>query len=107
MVMTRCAPGSCLAGCSMALVSTGTRPFLSLLAQTSKETTPLPFRGTILQFSVRGVFAVWRTLTIESLLMSGHGQGCEPSENVLKKPWLTFPVPAPSRSGNMDQRKYQ
>ena len=47
-----------LACCRMALVSTGARPFLSLLAQTGIETTPLPFRATILQFSVRGAFAV-------------------------------------------------
>ena len=35
----------------------------------------------VVQFSVKGTFAGWRTMTIESLLMSGCGQGHEPPKN--------------------------
>ena len=46
------------------------------------------------------MYTVWRTLTIESLLMSGCGEGYEPSENSSKKLWLNFLELASSRSGN-------
>ena len=69
-----------------------------------------PCRGTISRsvgsFQSSGGFAGWRTLTIESSLMSGCSYGHEPTENVTMKYWLKFPVLAPRRSGNTDQRRY-
>ena len=45
-------------------------------------------------------------MTIESLVMSGCGQGHEPTENGSKKLCLKFPVLAPSRSRNRTKEKY-
>ena len=53
-------------------------------------------RGTISEsvssFQSGGAFAGWRALTIESMQMSGCGEGHEPKEIVSKKLWLKFPV---------------
>ena len=47
-----------------------------------------------------------RVSIIASLLMSRRGQGHNPSENSSMKLWFKFPVLAPSRSGNINQRMY-
>ena len=65
-----------LVGCRMALVGTGWI-ISHLVAQTSIETIPFPFRGTISttidSFQSGGVFAGWRAWTTESSLMSRCG----------------------------------
>ena len=95
-----------LAGYRMALVIVLAGPFLTLLARMGVETTPSTISGTVGSFQSGGAFAGQRVLTIERLLMSGCGQVHYPQENVSKKIWLKFPMQAPSRSGNTDQRKY-
>ena len=55
-------------------------------------------------FSQEEPFASLTAQTIESLLMSGCGQGHKLPENDSKKLWLLFPVL--SRSGNADERRY-
>ena len=47
------------------------------------------------------MFACQRALTIESVLMSGCGEGHKPSEIGSKKIWPKFLVLAPSRSGDI------
>ena len=65
-----------------------------LLAQTSVETLLSPRMGTISgsvgSFWSRGVLADQRALTIESLLMSGCGQGHEPQEIVLQQLYTIY-----------------
>ena len=71
-----------LASCRKALVKLALAgPFSSLLAQKGEK--PLGFiSGTVgSTFSVRGVFADQRALTIVNSLMSGCGQGHELIEN--------------------------
>ena len=69
-----------LASCRKALVGTGWAIFLPSSSEGEK---PLGFiSGTVGNtFSVRGVFADQRALTIVNLLMSGCGQGHELIEN--------------------------
>ena len=78
------------AGCRK--VSTGR----SFVVQTSIESASMPLYGfigdTVCTIQSGGVFAGWRALAIERLLMSVCGECCET--------WFTFL--APSRSGNMD-----
>ena len=82
-----------LAGCRMALLSTGwTSYYLFGIIGHKKHSFPAVFS------LAGGAFAGWRVLTITSLLMSVFGQGCEPH---LRKLWLKFPVLAQNRSGNI------
>ena len=76
----------------------------------AQEPLPSPCRGTIsgLVGNIQSgeVLGGWRALTIESLLMSGCGQGHEPKATVSKKLQLKFPVLALSRSGNTSLKRY-
>ena len=62
--------------------------------------------GTVGSFQSGGALAGLRALTIESSLMSECGHEHEPPEKGSNKLSLRFPVIAPSRSGNTDQRMY-
>ena len=84
-----------LAGYRTALV--GTDWTISHLVSTNGVHALYTFcRGTISEsvssFQSGGAFAGWRALTIESMQMSGCGEGHEPNEIVSKKLWLKFPV---------------
>ena len=79
-------------------------PFGCLLHKQGVENPPFTLYG--LYFWHFRQPLVWRSilwseaLTIQHLLMSGCGQGHEPTENVSIKLWLKFPVLAPSRCEN-------
>ena len=61
-------------------------PLFCILAQTGVENAPFTCRdsisGILGSFKSGGAFSDWRALTIEHLVVSGRGQGHEPSKEI-------------------------
>ena len=51
-----------------------------------------PFLVLYTVFSQEELFGDWKALTIENLLMSGRGQGHQPTLILYNNCWLKFPV---------------